>query len=57
MTKARSLNSRWRAEHTRYSAARMVDDETRGDSVDELTWVSRRKEADGWKNGAKVRKP
>lgn len=55
MTK--KLNSRWTGPApVRYSDARLIDDPTQGDSVSETTWVTRRKAADGWRNGARVRK-
>lgn len=35
---------------------KLIDDTQNGDAVNETTWLERRKEAPGWRNGARVRK-
>lgn len=35
---------------------KLIDDPLHGDSVNETTWLERRKEPAGWRNGARVRK-
>lgn len=54
--KRKKLNNRWRSGDGRYTESRIVDDEQNGDAVDELTFINRRREGPGWRNGAKLRK-